>query len=61
LVLTESQVEKSFRLLVNKSELTEEDFEKAEILLDNLRAESPLLHRLSQELEEVKAIAPTDQ
>lgn len=60
-MLTESQVEKSFRLLVNKSELTEEDFEKAEILLDNLRAESPLLHRLSQELEEVKAIAPTDQ
>ena len=60
-MLTESQVEKSFRLLVSKSELNEEDFEKAEALLDNLRAESPLLHRLSQELEELKAIAPTDR
>ena len=60
MALTESQVEKSFRQLVSKSELSEEDFEKAEVLLDNLRAESPLLHRLSQELDELREIVTTD-
>ncbi len=60
-MLTESQVEKSFRKLVSKPQLEENDFEKAEDLLDNLRAESPLLHRLSTELEELRAIAVTDE
>ena len=60
MALTESQVEKSFRQLVSKSEITEEDFDKAEVLLDNLRAESPLLHRLSQELDELREIVTTD-
>ena len=31
-------------------------FEKAEALLDELRAESPLRHRLSIELEEIRKL-----
>lgn len=53
-MLTEAQVEKSFRSLISKQSLSEEDIEKAEALFDNLRAESPLLHRLSRELDEIR-------
>ena len=53
-MLTEAQVEKSFRSLLGKQIPSETDIEKAESLLDNLRAESPLLHRLSRELDEVR-------
>ncbi len=60
-MLTESQVEKSFRNMISKPQLVEDDFEKAEELLDNLRAESPLLHRLSKELEEVRALATAEK
>jgi len=60
-VLTESQVEKSFRKLVSKPQLIGDDFEKAEELLDHLRAESPLLHRLTTELDELRVIAVADE
>ena len=53
-MLTEAQVEKSFRALIGKQSPTESDNEKAESLLDNLRAESPLLHRLYRELDEIR-------
>lgn len=59
-MLTESQVEKSFRSLISKTQLAEDDFEKADDLLENLRAESPLLHRLSAELEELRALSTAD-
>lgn len=55
-LLTESQVQKSFRNLVDKTELTEESLEKADVLLDNLRPESPLRHRLSMELDELRKL-----
>ena len=37
-----------------KSDVTNETFTKAEALLDELRPESPLRHRLGVELEEIR-------
>jgi hypothetical protein len=56
-LLTEAEVQRSFRKLVSNSELVEETFERAETLLDELRPESPLRHRLSNELEELRKLA----
>lgn len=56
-MLTESQVQKSFRKLVDKGELSEQSLEKADALLDDLRPESPLRHRLSTEVEELRKLA----
>ncbi len=52
-MLTEQEVSRSWRQLV-KGELTSETFTKAEALLDELRPESPLRHRLSSELDELR-------
>jgi hypothetical protein len=41
-----------------KSQITGESIDKAESLLDELRPESPLRHRLSQELEELRELSP---
>ena len=58
ILLTESTVEKMFRELINTPDRGEETFDKAEELLEEeLRPESPLRHRLSQELEELRALA----
>jgi hypothetical protein len=43
-----------------KGEVTSATFEKAEALLDELRPESPLWHRLSSELEELRAASTHD-
>lgn len=56
-MLTEAEVQRSFRRLVKNSELVEETFERAEALLDELRPESPLRHRLYNELEELRKLA----
>mgnify|MGYP001813442399 CR=1 FL=1 len=56
-MLTEAEVQRSFRKLVKKSEMVEETFERAEALLDELRPESPLRHRLYNELEELRKLA----
>ena len=57
-MLTEATVEKMFRTLVNESSPGEETFDKAEELLEEeLRPESPLRHRLSVELDELREIA----
>lgn len=53
-LLTEDQVQRSFRNLFKTKEFPLENFDKAENLLDELRAESPLRHRLSVELEELR-------
>lgn len=50
-------VEKSFRKLFTGAQLEVEVLDKAEALLDELRPESPLRHRLSQELEELRELA----
>lgn len=55
-VLTEQEVSRSWAKLF-KGEKTEETFAKAEVLLDELRPESPLRHRLSNELEELRELA----
>ena len=55
-VLTESEVQRSFRQLMTAGDLSTERFEQAEVLLDQLRAESPLRHRLSIELDELRKI-----
>ena len=54
-MLTESEVQRSFRRLF-KDNVTTESFDKAEALLDELRPESPLRHRLGVELEELRRI-----
>jgi hypothetical protein len=54
-LLTEATVERMFRTLINDSKRDEETFEKAEALLeDELRPESPLRHRLSTEIDELR-------
>lgn len=57
-MLTESTVEVMFRKLMNDPNRDEEIFDKAEELLEvELRAESPLRHRLSVELDELRSLA----
>jgi hypothetical protein len=55
-VLTEQEVSRSWARLF-KGEKSSEAFAKAEALLDELRPESPLRHRLSCELEELRELA----
>jgi hypothetical protein len=53
-LLTEQEVSKSWRKLFGRGELSDDTFAKAEALIDELRGESPLRHRLSTELEELR-------
>jgi hypothetical protein len=55
-VLTEQEVARTWASLW-KSDVTTETFERAEALLDELRPESPLRHRLGRELEELRESA----
>ena len=59
-LLTEKEVSKSWRLLFKGAPITDEDLSKAEALLDELRPESPLRHRLGGELEELRRMATAD-
>jgi hypothetical protein len=60
-LLTESTVERIFRELMSDQNRSEETFEKAEELLEEeLRPESPLRHRLTIELEELRSLAAKD-
>jgi hypothetical protein len=52
-MLTESEVARSWARLF-KGERNDATFAKAESLLDELRAESPLRHRLATELDELR-------
>jgi hypothetical protein len=52
-VLTEQEVTRSWARLL-KGELNEQTLVKAEALLDELRPESPLRHRLGCELDELR-------
>lgn len=58
-MLTEAEVERSFRKLLKAGPLNQETFEKGEALLEQLRPESPLRHRLSSELEELRELSIT--
>ena len=55
-LLTESEVQRSFNLLFARTDLGDDAFERAEALLDELRPESPLRHRLSVELDEIRKL-----
>lgn len=55
-LLTEAEVQRSFRNLFKSKECSAELFDKAEALLDELRPESPLRHRLSVELDEIRKL-----
>jgi hypothetical protein len=60
-LLTEAEVQRSFRKLFRNDHKIEPDaFEKAEALLDELRPESPLRHRLQAELEELRGMHEAD-
>ena len=56
-MLTESEVERSFRKLIKNNQLNTETLDKADPLIEQLRPESPLRHRLSQEIEELREMA----
>jgi hypothetical protein len=53
-LLTEKEVSRSWSRMFVGSEIDLSTFERAEQLLDELRPESPLRHRLSIELEELR-------
>jgi len=57
-VLTESTVESMFREIVSIQNPTEETYDQAEDLIEaELRDESPLRHRLSVEIDELRALS----
>jgi hypothetical protein len=53
-LLTEAEVQRSFNKIFKGATPRPELCDKAEALLDELRPESPLRHRLSCELEELR-------
>lgn len=56
-MLTESEIHRSFRRIMATIETDSQAFDKAEALLDELRGESPLRHRLEIELEETRRLS----
>ena len=53
-MLTEQEISRTWRSLFRTAGCTDEMIEKAEQLLDELRPESPLRHRLGAELDELR-------
>jgi hypothetical protein len=56
-MLTEKEVSKGWQALFKGGEVNDDSLNKAEALLEELRPESPLRHRLGVELEELRKIA----
>jgi hypothetical protein len=56
-LLTEAEVRRSYQLILKKADVDPEAFDKAEALLDELRPESPLRHRLLGEISELRRLA----
>jgi hypothetical protein len=59
-VLTEQEVVRSWRKMFKGGEYDEASLVKAEALLDELRPESPLRHRLMSELDELRKLRSAD-
>jgi hypothetical protein len=57
-LLTESEVSRSWNKLFKNGNFTDETIERAGALLDELRGESPLRHRLQMELAELQKRRP---
>ncbi len=55
-MLTEKEVARSWGRIFQSGKVEADSFERAEQLLDELRSESPLRHRLSLELEELRKL-----
>jgi hypothetical protein len=55
-LLTEHQIARSWRRLFAGSQWNQESLAKAEALLEELRPESPLRHRLAGELRELRKL-----
>jgi predicted DNA-binding WGR domain protein len=55
-LLTEKEVARSWGQIFKKGQVAADSFDRAEELLEELRSESPLRHRLSLELEELRKI-----
>lgn len=53
-MLTEQEISRAWRSLFRNSPCDSETLKKAEQLLDELRPESPLRHRLGAELDELR-------
>lgn len=56
-MLTEQQVERSFRKLFQDPAFSFDEIQKADSLIEQLRWESPLRHRLGGELDELRKMA----
>ena len=55
-MLTEHEVARSWSQIFKSGKIEPASFDRAEQLLDELRPESPLRHRLTMELEELRTI-----
>ena len=55
-MLTEQEVARSWSQLFKSKKIEPASLDRAEQLLDELRSESPLRHRLTNELEELRRI-----
>ena len=55
-MLTEQEISRSWRKLFSAKPLDDDVFDKAEALLEELRPESPLRHRLGWELDELRKL-----
>jgi len=53
-LLTEQEISRAWRALFRGAPCTDETIAKAEQLLEELRPESPLRHRLGMELDELR-------
>ena len=53
-MLTEHEIARTWRVLFRDTAVNEETFTRAETLLEELRPESPLRHRLGGELSELR-------
>jgi hypothetical protein len=60
-LLTEQEVSRSWSQMFRGKDLQPVTFERAEQLLDELRPESPLRHRLNMELEEHRRLHMSKQ
>lgn len=55
-MLTEQEVSRSWSKLFRGVQVSDDTFAKAEALLEELRPESPLRHRLGCELDEIRSL-----
>ena len=55
-MLSEQEVSNSWSLVFKGKKFESDAFDRAEQLLEELRPESPLRHRLTHELEELRTI-----